>query len=52
MRDMVDACNILVGKYEGKRSLGRRRYRWEDNIKTYLRETDVDWSHVAQDVDH
>jgi len=24
---------VLVGKYEGKRSLGRTRRRWEDNIK-------------------
>jgi hypothetical protein len=22
-----------VGKPEGKRPIGRRRYRWEDNIK-------------------
>jgi len=25
---------VLVGKPEGKRSLGRPRHRWEDNIKT------------------
>jgi hypothetical protein len=24
---------VLVGKPEGKRPLGRRRHRWEDNIK-------------------
>jgi len=24
---------VLVGKPEGKRSLGRLRHRWEDNIK-------------------
>jgi hypothetical protein len=24
---------VLVGKYEGKRPLGRPRHRWEDNIK-------------------
>jgi hypothetical protein len=24
---------VLVGKPEGKRSLGRPRHRWEDNIK-------------------
>ena len=23
---------VLVGKTEGKRPLGRPRYRWEDNI--------------------
>jgi len=28
----------LVGKPEGKRSLGRSRRRWEDNIKMDLQE--------------
>jgi hypothetical protein len=28
----------LVGKQEGKRPLGRPRYRWEDYIKMNLRE--------------
>jgi hypothetical protein len=27
---------VLVGKPEGKRSLGRPRQRWEDNIKMDL----------------
>jgi hypothetical protein len=27
-----------VGKSEGKRSLGRRRHRWEDNIEMGVRE--------------
>jgi hypothetical protein len=30
---------ILIGKPEGKRSLGRPRRRWEGNIKMNLRET-------------
>jgi hypothetical protein len=30
------AYNVLVGKVEGRRPLGRRRNRWEDNIKAYL----------------
>jgi hypothetical protein len=30
----------LVGKSEGKRSFGRPRRRWEDNIRMYLREYD------------
>jgi hypothetical protein len=45
--------NILVGKPEG-RPLGRPRHRWEDNIKTDLREIgfgDVDWINLAQDRD-
>jgi hypothetical protein len=29
---------VLVGKPEGKRSLGRQRHRWEDNIKIDLQE--------------
>jgi hypothetical protein len=31
------ACRILVGKPEGKRTLGRPRRRWVDNIKMDLR---------------
>ena len=29
---------VLVGKPEGKRTLGTPRRRWEDNIKTDLQE--------------
>ena len=29
---------VLVGKPEGKRPLGRRRRRWDDNIKMELLE--------------
>jgi hypothetical protein len=32
-----NAYRIVVGKPEGKRSLGRPRCRWVDNIKTDLR---------------
>ena len=32
------AYRVLVGKPEGKRSLGRPRHRWEDNIKMDLQE--------------
>jgi hypothetical protein len=41
------AYNILVGRPEGRRPLGRLRRRWED-IKMDLREIgfwDVDWVH-------
>ena len=31
-------ARVLVGKPEGKRSLGRPRRRWEDNIKMDLQE--------------
>jgi hypothetical protein len=33
-----NACSILVGKPNGRRSLGRQRRRWVDNIKMDLRE--------------
>jgi hypothetical protein len=48
------AYNILVGRPEERRPLGRPRRRWKDNIKMDLRETgfgDVDWIHWAQDRD-
>jgi hypothetical protein len=46
--------NILVGKPEERRPLGRPRRRWEDNMKMDLREIgfwDVDWIHLAEDRD-
>jgi hypothetical protein len=54
MGEVRGAYNILVGRPEGKRPLGRPRRRWEDNIKVDLREIgfgDVDWIHWAQDRD-
>jgi hypothetical protein len=46
--------NILVGRPEGRRPLGKPGRRCEDNIKMDLIETgfgDVDWIHLAQDRD-
>jgi hypothetical protein len=37
-REKRNAYRILVGKPEGKRSLGRPRCRWVGNIKIDLRE--------------
>jgi hypothetical protein len=54
MGEVRGAYNILVGKPEGRRPLGRPRRRWEDNIKMDLREIgfgDVNWIHRAQDRD-
>jgi hypothetical protein len=54
MGEVRGAYNILVGRPEGRRLLGRPRRTWEDNIKMELRETgfgDVDWIHWAQDRD-
>jgi hypothetical protein len=54
MGEKKNAYRILVGKPEGKRPLGRPRYRWVDNIKIDLRETGLDgtsWIDLAQDRD-
>jgi hypothetical protein len=43
---------LLVGKPEGKKPLGRPRYRWVDNIGMDLGEVgwgDVDWIGLARD---
>ena len=43
---------VLVGKPEGKRSLGRPRRRWDDNITMDLQEVGcggMDWIDLAQD---
>ena len=46
--------NVLVGKPEGKRPLGRPRRRWEDNIKMDLEEVGRgcgDWMDLTEDRD-
>ena len=45
---------VLVGKPEGKRPLGRRRHRWENNIKMDFEEVGRgcgDWMGLAQNRD-
>ena len=45
---------VLEGKLEGKRPFGRRRRRWEDNIKMDLQDVEcegMDWIELAQDSD-
>jgi hypothetical protein len=32
MEGMRNAFKILIGKAEGKNSLGKLRHKWEDNI--------------------
>jgi hypothetical protein len=54
MGEVRGAYNILVGWPEGRRSLGRPRRRWEDNILMDLRAIGfgaVGWIHWAQDRD-
>jgi hypothetical protein len=36
-RDMINSFKMVVEKYEGKSLLGRRRYRYENNVKNYLK---------------
>jgi hypothetical protein len=50
MGDMRNEHKFVVEK-----PLGKRRRRWEDNIRMDLRETsceDVNWIHLAQERDH
>ena len=54
MEQPRNATRVLMGKPEGKRSLGRLRQRWEDNIKMDLMEVDWDpgdWIALAEDWD-
>jgi hypothetical protein len=51
MREKRNKYRIWVGKPEGKRQLGNRRRRWEDNIKIDLREIGwggMDWIELAE----
>jgi hypothetical protein len=51
MGAMRNVYNILVGKLEGKKPLGRPRHRWEDNIRMGLTEIvweGVCWIYLAQ----
>jgi hypothetical protein len=52
MGEKRHAYNLLVGKPEGKRPLGRPRRRWVGNIRMDLGEVgwgDVDWIGLAED---
>jgi hypothetical protein len=54
MWEVRGAYNVLIGKPEGRRPLGRPRCRYEDNIKMDLGEIrfgDVDLIRLAQDRD-
>jgi hypothetical protein len=54
MGEGIGVHRVLVGKYKGKRTLGRHRCRWmawEDNIKMVLKNVEGgggDWIEVAQ----
>jgi hypothetical protein len=45
-------CRVLVERLESKRSVGRPRHRWKDNINMDLREIGikgVNWLRLARD---
>jgi hypothetical protein len=52
MGEERNVYKVLMGKPEGKRSLGKPRRRWEDGIRMDLSEIgsgSVDWIQLAQD---
>ena len=55
MEEGRSAFKILTGKPTGKRSLGKPRCRWEDNIRMDLKEMGIstmNWVDSAQDGDY
>jgi hypothetical protein len=54
MGKIINAYSILVRQPKGKRQLRRSSRRWENNIKTDLREIEweiMDWNHLTQERD-
>jgi len=47
MTDMRNAYNVLIGKPEGKRPLGKTRRRWKDNIR--MDPNEIGWGKCALD---
>jgi hypothetical protein len=39
----------LIGKPDGKRPLGRTRFRWGNNFRMEIGSKVVDWMHMAED---
>ena len=55
MEKARSAFKILTGKPTGKRSLGRPRLRWEDNIRMDLKEIGINTRNLvdsAHDMDY
>jgi hypothetical protein len=53
MGERKNLYRVLVGKPEGKRSLGGPRRRWENGMKMHLRQIiwGVEWIHLAENRD-
>jgi len=51
MGERIGGYRVLVGKPEGKSTLDRPRYSWEDNIKMYLEVgwRGIEWIDLAED---
>jgi hypothetical protein len=52
--EIINLCNILVGKHRRKRPLRIPWLRWVDNIKIYLKEMwwgNLNWINLYQDKD-
>ena len=55
MEEDKGAFKILTGTPTGNRPLGRPRHRWEENIRMYIEEKDINggnWFDSAQDRDY
>ena len=55
MEESRSAFKILTGKPTGKKTLGRPRRRWDDNIRMDLEEISINagnWVDSAQDRDY
>ena len=48
--EMGWTCSHMVEEPEGKRLHGRRRRRWENNIKLDLQEAGLIWLRIGADV--
>jgi hypothetical protein len=54
LTDSTGAYMILVRIHKGKKTLGRPRLRWEDNIKMDLQDVgweSINWIYLAQNRD-
>jgi hypothetical protein len=39
-----NACEILIGKSQGKKALGKPRHRWKDNVKMAVTEPGFEYT--------